>query len=1012
MRGSVLAGILLACLPRAAALNPALDISQYGHRSWKISDGFAKGGIHSITQTPDGYLWLGTEFGLLRFDGVRNTAWPHDRELPSTRINKLLTARDGTLWIGTSKGLASWKGDKLTLYPELAGHAVFALLENHEGTVWAGGFGSPTARLCAIQKEKVQCYGEDGSFGSTIFSLCESGGYLWAATRSGMWRWKPDPPQRYPLPESGFYTLIEGDNSALWVAARGGIRQFVDGRFTPYPLPKGGPLNPEKLLRDRDGNLWFGTREQGLWHLHQGRMDALRAADGLSGDLVSSLIEDREGNIWVATYDGLDCFRDLAVSTISVRQGLSGLVTAVLAARDGSVWISSRGLDRWNNGEITTYRRRGVRPGMGSDPQRRARVVRDDGLPDDAPETLFQDNRGRIWVATRQGVTYFEDGRFVGLGSMSNMMVHSIAQDSAGDLWINDQTRGLLHLHDGRLIEEVTSARLGRNDAVAVLANDERQGGLWLGFYRGGVAHLKDGRIHESYGAGTGLGEARVNDFRFDRHGALWAAAENGLSRLQDGRIATLTSDNGLPCDSALWSMEDNARSVWVKMACGLVNVPVSEVNAWTADPKHKLRLSIFDSSDGVRNVALGSGFSPHVAKTGDGKLWFSNQDGVGVVDPLHLPINKLPPPVHIEQIIADRNDVTGRSRLPALVRDLEIDYTALTFVAPEKVRFRYLLEGYDREWHEAGNRRQAFYTNLPPRQYRFRLTACNNSGVWNEAGASLEFAIAPAYYQTTWFRLAWAAAFLALLGLLYYLRVQYLKRQFNMRVEARVSERTRIARDLHDTLLQSFQGVLLQFHSLTYLLPDRPAEALKKLEAAIEQARGAVTEGRDAVQGLRTSTVLTNDLARSIRIVAEELVSQRGGRDCPEFRLDVGGRTRDLAPVVRDDVHRIACEAVRNAFVHAQARQIHVEILYERREFRLLVRDDGKGIDADVLAQGGRGGHHGLPGMQERAELVQGKLSVWSQLGSGTGIELSIPASRAYLKAAGRPASSTGANG
>jgi len=336
--------------------------------------------------------------------------------------------------------------------------------------------------------------------------------------------------------------------------------------------------------------------------------------------------------------------------------------------------------------------------------------------------------------------------------------------------------------------------------------------------------------------------------------------------------------------------------------------------------------------------------------------------------------------------------------RLPPLVRDLQIDYTGLSLAAPEKVRFRYMLEGHDRDWQDAGARRQAFYNDLPPRNYRFRVIASNNSGVWNEAGALLDFAIAPAYYQTTWFRLLCVAAFLALFGALYQLRLQYLKQQFNMRLEERVNERTRIARDFHDTLLQSFQGVLMKLSGVAYRI-KAPPEAKEQLETIIEQARQAVIEGRDAVQGLRSSTVVTNDLVRAISTLGEELAAGQTGQNCPEFRVHAEGTSRDLVPLVRDEVHRIACEAVRNAFRHAQAERIEVEIRYDQQELRLRVLDNGKGLDQKVLAEGARPGHFGLAGMQERAKLVGGKLAVFSRLDTGTEADLTIPASVAYAK-------------
>jgi signal transduction histidine kinase len=332
--------------------------------------------------------------------------------------------------------------------------------------------------------------------------------------------------------------------------------------------------------------------------------------------------------------------------------------------------------------------------------------------------------------------------------------------------------------------------------------------------------------------------------------------------------------------------------------------------------------------------------------------------------------------------------------RLPPLVRDLAIEYTATSLVAPEKMQFRYKLEGRDRDWHDAGNRRQAFYTDLDPGKYRFRVIAANNSGVWNEEGAALDFSIAPAYWQTTWFRELCVAALIALLWTLYRLRLRQVARQFNATLEARVSERTRIARELHDTLLQSFHGLLLRFQTVLEMMPSGQPKQL--LASTIDQAAEAITEGRDAVQGLRSSTVETNDLANALRALGEQLAADEGGNDVV-LRLEVQGAPRTLHPVLRDEAFRIAGEALRNAFRHAGGKRIEVELRYDSEGLRLRVRDDGKGIDPQVLSMGGREGHFGMPGMRERAALIGGKLTVWSTPGSGTEVELTIPASRAY---------------
>jgi len=992
------AGLLLAWCPCAFALDPALDVSQYAHTSWKIRDGFTKGEINSIAQTPDGYLWLGTEFGLLRFDGVSVVPWqpPKGQGIPNSYITTLLAARDGALWIGTLKGLASLKDGKLTVYPDLETQAVYALLEDDEGTIWAGGSAIPVGRLCAIRSEGVQCFGADKSLGRWVTSLFEdSRKNVWAATEIGLWRWKPGPRKLYAIPAAIVerQSLIEDDGGALLISTESGIRRLVNGELGSYPISTvGRQLKTRGLFWDRDGGLWIGT-SRGLVHMHQGRTDVFSPSDGLSGDHIQALFEDREGDIWVATNGGLDRFRDFAVVTFSVGQGLfQASVVSVLADRDGSIWLTDGYVQRLNKGQVSTHGKR-------------------DGNLSGQKLSLFQDRHGRIWVSTLGGFGYLEKDRFISIPGIAGGPVRGIAEDNVGSLWIANLNAGLLQLSARNEVQQVPWDKLGHKDFATALAIDPSGGGLWLGFYDGGIAYFRDGQLDASYGTADGLGEGAVSRFHFDPDDTVWVATQGGLSRLKNGRVATLTKENGLPCDAVNWVIQDNDHSFWLDMPCGLVRILRTEVDAWASavdrdiDVKQTITTTVFDSSDGVRSRGFPGGASSRVTRSSDGKLWFATNDGVSVVDPRHIAFNKLPPPVHIERITADRKTydadsiADGHSPFPPLVRDLEIEYTALSLAAPEKVLFRYKLEPRDRDWQSSGTRRRAFYTDLPPGKYRFRVMACNNSGVWNEAGTFLDFSIAPAYYQTTLFRLSCIAGFLLLLAVLYQLRLRQVSRKFNVRMEERVGERTRIARDFHDTLLQSFQGVLLKFQALTYL-PDLSNETRQKLEGAIDQAEQAIIEGRDAVQGLRSSTVVTNDLAQAISAFGEELAAGESDRHSPDFRLTVEGTSKDLAPLVRDEVYRIACEALQNAFRHAQAGRIEVEIMYERRQLRLRVRDDGKGIDQKLVDGGGRSGHYGLGGMRERAELVGGDLEIWSERHSGTEIELTIPGSVAYAKA------------
>jgi signal transduction histidine kinase len=750
---------------------------------------------------------------------------------------------------------------------------------------------------------------------------------------------------------------------------------------------------------------------QGLVHLHQGRTDVFGSADGLSSDYVLGLFEDREGDIWTATKDGLDRFRDYVVPTISFRQGLSGkFVGSVLVAKDGSVWLSTPdGLDRWDNGQITIYRKRlaGSRTRAAAKPG--VREVDASGLPDNEIKSLYQDRRGRIWVTTVRGIAYFEDGRFVPV-SAAPTAVYNIAETKAGDLWINDYYRGLLRVVNGALVEQISWDSVGRKDTARAMVADPVDGGLWLGFFRGGLAYFRDGRVRAWYAAAEGLGNGMVGHLRFDREGALWAATEGGLSRLKNGRITTLTSKNGLPCDSVQWTAEDDAQSVWLNTECGLLRVARSDLEAWIVDSHHMVSARIFQSSDGVRSNTTGSGYSPRVAKSPDGKLWFVTYDGASVIDPRNLLANKLPPPVHIEQIIADRKTYAasnGRAplRLPPLVRDLGIDYTALSLVVPERVRFRYKLEGRDGDWRDdMGNSRRAVYSDLPPRHYRFRVMASNNSGLWNEAGASLDFSIDPAYYQTAWFKASCVAAFLGLLWALYWLRLRQIAQEINARLEERVNERTRIARELHDTLLQSFHGLMFRLQAARNMFPRRPAEAIEALDGAITRAEQAIAEGRGAIQDLRAEPAAPSDLAHLLTAMGKELAGSEGGNgDSPAFGVTVEGAPQTLDPILQDEIYRIAREALRNAFRHARAGRIEAEIRYDERGLRLRIRDDGKGIDPELLKAGGRSGHWGLTGLRERAKRIGAQVDLWSEAGAGTEVQLTVPASLAYAPAYSR---------
>jgi signal transduction histidine kinase len=476
--------------------------------------------------------------------------------------------------------------------------------------------------------------------------------------------------------------------------------------------------------------------------------------------------------------------------------------------------------------------------------------------------------------------------------------------------------------------------------------------------------------------------------------GSVWVSTRAGLVRWKDGRSQTITSKNGLKCDAIYSAIRDDHKTLWLYTRCGLIGIADSELERWWRKPASLIQSRVFDALDGARPSY--STFQPAASKSPAGRLWFANEAVVQMFDPKGSSPNHPAPPVYVERVRADRKEYTADAavHLPPRPRDIEISYTALSYSIPQRVRFRYKLEPRDGDWQDAGTRRQAFYSDLPPGKYRFHVTASNSDGVWNDSGARLDFSVAPAYYQTNWFRASEVVAFCFGLWGLYRMRLHQLAREF----AAQTEERARIARELHDTLLQSFQASLIRMQAARNILTRQPETAVESLDAAITMAAGAVAEGRDAIQDLRVHPASGVDLAELLTAAAQELAhSAERPVNPPAFRVTVEGERQELKPLLQDEVYRIARELLRNAFRHAHAGRVEAEIRYESRQLRVHVRDDGKGIEPEVLKASGRAGHWGLPGMRERVYRFGGKLEFWSEAGAGTEAVLTVPAAAAY---------------
>jgi signal transduction histidine kinase len=465
-----------------------------------------------------------------------------------------------------------------------------------------------------------------------------------------------------------------------------------------------------------------------------------------------------------------------------------------------------------------------------------------------------------------------------------------------------------------------------------------------------------------------------------------WFAGDlGGLYRFRDGRFQAIPNSSGLTSEPINAMQDDGRGNLWFSSNRGISRVGLKELNDFADGRISSLSPVTYGAAEGMKSIECNAGF-PGAWRTRDGRIWFATMRGVVAVDPSAG--DRLPPTVVIEEAWAGRVKLAGdgRTSVKAGSNTFDFTFTALSLSVPEKQRFKYRLEPYDKDWVDAGTRRTAHYTNMPPGDYSFQVIAANSYGIWSVRSAGVRFALQPQYYQTNWFEFACATALGVLLWLGYQFRIRQLQRLFNMRLEERVRERTRIARDLHDTLLQTSQAALIQMQAAYNLLSRSPEQAVEVLQRAIAISADGIAEGREAIQNMRLSTVIRNDLARALRLAGDQLAAQSSA----SFDVRVEGSSRDVHPILRDEIYNIALEAMRNAFKHSEAHAIAAEIFYGD-SLRVRIRDDGKGMDPALVKQG-RSGHYGLAGMRERADRIGGKLDVCSRPGGGTEIELSIP--------------------
>jgi len=964
----------LPLLP-AGAFAFTKPLTEYTQTVWTHKDGLPSAFIYSMAQTQDGYLWLATTDGLVRFDGVRFTHWRaktgHTAHLGA--VLTLCAASDGTLWVGTASGLVGHiHGYDLTT--SFVGPAIQAILEDPTGTLWVIAGDQLRRFRGQAQEQTGSAIALPGPFLSGL--LQDKNGSIWLSTDAALLRLDArDRQVRFVKITKGKFWLSKDARGIIWITRPDGATRTVDESQISSGSSTIKALDIHTVLRDGEGNTWIGTFGEGVARLlgdsnYLRNMETFSQPDGLSGDFVWCLLEDRERNIWVGTQSGLNRFRDEKVATLTRREGLpSDSVDALAAGPEGTVWAStSVGINRIDAEH------------------------RDLFLKGDTAMGLLMDPENILWAGTNRGVVRMENGKWSSLSLAKGIQLQDvtvIAQDHEKGVWLFDLHKGLFRWLNGHVTDFSTEALL--KGKLILAASGDSKGRVWFGLNRGGVVVFDAGHFH-SYSESDGLPGGFIDAVYVDDEGTVWIGAERGLSRLEGQKFTTWNNANGLPEDRVLWILSDSARRIWVGYVTGVACVTRSELDWAERDPSHAVAYRFLDDGDGLKgNPDRGS--QSAAVRASDGKLWLKTSEGVAIVDPQDLTRNLVIPPVHVQHLVADGAvlDVAQQVRLRPLTREVQIDYTALSLAEPRKVRFRYKLEGFDPDWRDAGTRRQAFYTNLRPRAYRFRVLACNNDGIWNESGATLDFDLLPAFYQTRWFPLLCALVLVILALSIYRLRVWQMTSRVRERFEERLKERTRIAQELHDNLIQDVMGISLQIEVSDELLPaDFPAK--QPLGRALRLCKSALDEGRRALNDLRSAPLTADDFVKSFSQLSEQFAGHSGTR----VDVVVEGRERSLSVVAGNDFLQIGRQAIMNAFQHSRAKKIHVLLSYGQQDLQIRVKDNGCGMTEEKLNLR-RSGHYGIAGMQERAERLGGTLSIRSRVGEGTEVNLSAPGSIVY---------------
>jgi signal transduction histidine kinase/ligand-binding sensor domain-containing protein len=974
------------------------SLHQLYHRSWTVRDG-APGSVTTIALAADGFLWLGTDNGLVRFDGESFEPYHPSSggDLLSGYISVVTAMPEGGLWIGYQAGGVSFlQNGRITNFTQAEGlpaGSVGQFAKDMQGRVWV----ATLYGLARLEGSNWHIVGPHGSYPEehpdNVF--VDSRGTLWANTRVGL-VFLPKGQENLQVADSHVFENVdikEAPNGTVWMAASNGSVRAISTRDGKYKANGASiDVNSDGIYLAKDGALWISTIGKGLLRVSypdslvgnhspsDPAVESFSERDGLTSNFGFRVIEDREGSVWIATTRGIDQFRKSVLTPVNLPQKAATYI-ALVADAGGRLLVGSDRLIRATGGS--------------------AEVI--DGAPTHV-ESAYRDPNGVIWLGGRNGLWHVSGTRFISTAlpaglSPSAHNVQAITMDHAGALWVSFVNSGVFRLNHGMWSRFGSVAELPQVPAIIELTDSA--GRIWFGYTANRIALLDRTRV-SIFGLSDGLDIGNVISI-YDHDGEIWIGGQSGLELFEQGHFRRFQLAGSEPLRGVSGIVLAKNGDLWLNQASGVMHIAADEVAHAREDPQYQVRYELLNYLDGLTSSPEQLRPLPTAVESSDGRIYFVTRGSVVWVDPANIARNTLPPPVWIRSVSVDTRLYNDLETLefPTHAQDIEINYTAPSLLVPQRVRFRYKLDGFDKEWHDAGTRRQAFYSKLPPGTYAFRVTASNNDGIWSEAGASFVFTIPPSFTQSVLFKALCAVAVFGLLWLLYTIRLRQFTAQVKARLYERLAERTRIARELHDTLLQSFQGLLLHFQRARNLLPERLAEAIQTLDTALDGAEQAIVEGRDAILDLRSPAA--KGLVEEITSLGEELVAKNGNKDAAQFRAMIEGTAQTLNPNAHIEIFRIAREALRNAFRHSQARRIETEVAYSSNLFRLRIRDDGKGMTPDVRNRGERIGHWGLGGMRERAERLGGKLEVWSEPGAGTEVDLRVPASIAYQSSPAR---------